>query len=160
MKAPLLAMAILAISTPAMAQDHGHDGHVAEAGGLSAIHAWTNATTARNALVYVDIENDTDATVELTGGHAEIAGTVELVALDNANGQLRFEVIPRLPVPPQGHVALEPNAIALRLSKLAAPLEQGATFPIALTFGDIHMDVIVEIESSDATQHSHAGHAH
>lgn len=148
------------LAAPAFAHDHDHDDHVAEAEGIRAIHAWTNATTARSALVYVEIENSSATDISLTGGEAENAGQVELVGLQNRAGALSYVTIPELPVAAGSRMVLAPNGVALQLDGLSAPLTEGGHFDMELHFGETHLDIVVEIESAGANQHSHAGHNH
>lgn len=144
-------------------EEHGHeehDDHVAEADGIRAVHAWTNATSGSAALVYVEIENTSDADVTLTGGETELAQSVELVGLQNSGGELSYVPIPEMPIPAGSEMLLSPNGLALQLNGLTEPLVEGEHFHIDIEFGDVHLDTAVEIESATATQHSHAGHQH
>lgn len=148
------------LAAPAFAHDHDHADHVAEAEGIRAIHAWSNATTARSALVFVEIENLSDAPVTLTGAETAIAAQVELVGLQNRAGSLSYVAIPELPIAPGTRMVLAPNGVALQLGSLSAALTEGEHFDMELHFGETHLDITVEIESATATQHSHAGHQH
>lgn len=142
-------------------EDHdNHDDHVAEAAGIRAIHGWTNATTGGSALVFVDIENRSDAVMTLLGAETDIAAGVELVALENVGGELRYTTIPQMPVAPGVKVVLAPNGLALRLDGLFGSLDEGGHFTVDLLLDDATLSVTIEIESADAMQHSHAGHSH
>ncbi|AEQ50728.1 copper chaperone PCu(A)C [Pelagibacterium halotolerans] len=169
-RAALFSLALIA--SPAFAQDdhsdehheehehEDHDEHVAQANGVRAIHAWANATDASGALVYVDIENGSDALVTLIGAETEIAATAEIVGLENTGGELTFTAIPALPIPAGADMVFAPNGLAIALSDLSAPLAEGEHFDLELEFETFHLDLEVEIESPTATQHSHAGHNH
>lgn len=162
-RAAVLSLALLA--TPAFAQEvhdghEDHDDHVAEANGIRALHAWTNATSGSTALMYVEIENGSDAEVILTGGETEIAQSVELVGLQNSGGELSYTAIPEMPIAAGSEMVLSPNGLALQLNGLSEALVEGEHFHIDIEFGDIHLDTSVEIQSATATQHSHAGHNH
>lgn len=141
-------------------EDGEHDEHVAQANGVRAIHAWANATDASGALVYVDIENTSDALVTLTGAETDIAASAEIVGLENTGGELTFTAIPALPIPAGADMVFAPNGLAIALSGLTAPLAEGEHFNLELEFESFHLDLEVEIESTTATQHSHAGHNH
>lgn len=174
-RAAFLSLALLA--TPAIAQEahddhaeehggheehgeHDHDEHLTEAEGIRTLHAWANATDGSTALVYVEIENTSDADVTLTGGETEIAQSVELVGLQNSGGELSYTAIPEMPIAAGSEMVLSPNGLALQLNGLSEPLVEGEHFHIDIEFGDIHLDTSVEIQSATATQHSHAGHNH
>lgn len=176
-RAVLVSLALLA--APALAQDdhaghpehhqdhgddahdeHNHDEHVAQSDGLRAVHAWANATTGALALVYVELDNTSDADIALTGGEAAIAEAVHLVGLQNANGELSYAEIGQMPIAAGSQLVLSPNGLALQLSGLSQPLVEGETFEMEIAFGDTHLPTTVEIQSATATRHSHAGHQH
>jgi copper(I)-binding protein len=173
-RAAVLSLALLV--TPAFAQEvhddhaeehhdeHDHedhdDDHVAEVDGIRTLHAWANATNGSTALVYVEIENGSDAEVILTGGETDIAQSVELVGLQNSGGELSYTSIPEMPIAAGSEMVLSPNGLALQLNGLSEALVEGEHFHIDIEFGDIHLDTSVEIQSATATQHSHAGHNH
>ncbi|WP_127144853.1 copper chaperone PCu(A)C [Pelagibacterium montanilacus] len=140
--------------------DHGHDDHVAQADGLRAVHAWTNATDGALALVYVELENTSGQAATLLGAEAMIAEGAMLVGLENVDGELRYAEIPQMPIPAASELVLSPNGLAIQLSGLAAPLLEGESFEIELEFEGAHLDAVVAIEAAGATQHSHAGHQH
>lgn len=152
--------ALLLAASPAMADSHDHDHHIAQEAGIRAIHAWTNATRASTALIFVDITNSTDAPVNLMGAKAEIAASARLVALENAGGVLGLQPIPLMPIPAATTVHLRPDGLAIELTGLGTRLIEGAHFDLHLLFDGLELPVVVEIESQSARQHSHAGHAH
>lgn len=144
-------------------EDHaeGEDSdHVAEAHGIRLLHGWTNATGDAETLIYVEITNQSDAEVTLTGAASEIADSAELIGLAVRDGALRFDTLPGVPVAPGRELALSPDGLAIRLSGLEEPLEEGDTVEVTLNFdvGDVAMTVAVE--DANARQHSHAGHQH
>lgn len=154
----IAAFVFALIAAPAFADDDHH--HLAEAQGIRAVHAWTNATDASTALVYIEIENTTDTEITLTGAESDIAAGAELVGLANSGGTLAYQAIPAMPIPARSEIVLSPNGLALRLTGLTLPLLEGEEFEIELDFNGIHLHAHVEIESASATQHSHAGHHH
>lgn len=154
---PLLAALALA-AAPLAAQD-GHS-HLAEADGLRIIHAWTPATTGAEALIYMEIENGSDSLVTLTGAETEDGLTAELVGFTYKDGVEAWQVLPEMPIAAGQHLDLAPRTLALRLAGLGAPLTRGDEIEIEVMFGDLHLDVHVEVEAAGATAHSHAGHSH
>ncbi len=74
-------------------QDHedgvhaAHDRHLAEGGHLRALHAWTQATKGKTALVFVEIENIGDSELVLEGATAPFAAGAELVAFSLVDGE-------------------------------------------------------------------------
>jgi len=163
-------IALLLLATPAFAQehedDHGehaeeyHDEHVAELDGLRAIHAWARATSSSTAQVFVALENTGEDAVTLRGGEAEIAATVTLVGFQLVGGESAYVALPEMPIPAGREIVLAPNGLALELAGLTRPLVQGEHFEMEIEFDTGHLEIVVEIESATATQHSHAGHNH
>ncbi|MGB0659999.1 MAG: copper chaperone PCu(A)C [Mangrovicoccus sp.] len=139
--------------------DHG-DEHSAELGGIHALHAWARATEEKIGFVFVEIENEGDAEVILTGAETEIAESVELVGFTLQNGTGVYQPIPAMPIAAGTHLELEPEGLAFRLTGLSTHLEQGEEFEIEFEFSTGHMEMHVQIEAANASQHSHAGHQH
>jgi len=138
----------------------GDEDHLSELGDLRAVHAWARATDGSEALVYVEIENKGDNPVSLEGGATGIAETVELVGFQLKEGEATYQVIPSVPVAPGRDLHLEPNGLALRLVGLRAALAEGEEFDLDIQTSIGVLEVHVEIEASNATSHSHAGHNH
>lgn len=151
------ALLLIALAAPLAAQEHDH---VAEAGGLRVVHAWTAATGGPDALVFMEVENRGNAPVTLTGAAAEGAAEATLVGHALADGATAWTPLPGVPVEAGGELHLEPNVLAIRLAGLAAPLEAGAQLDLDLRFGEVVLPVEVAVEPEGATAHSHAGHAH
>ncbi|MHC0053600.1 copper chaperone PCu(A)C [Actibacterium sp. D379-3] len=164
MRFAILAAAALA-ALPAVAQEThthetGHDSHLAELHGLHVLHAWTAATGADTTLVYMDIENTGAQDVVLEGAECALAETVALVGFTLKDGAAQYQDLPPFPIKAGGEVVLAPNGLALRLTGLSAPLEEGEGFELELQTSLGHLDVDVQVEPKGATAHSHAGHSH
>ncbi|MEF2073964.1 copper chaperone PCu(A)C [Consotaella aegiceratis] len=158
-----LILACLSVAWPALAEDDHHDDdhHVSELDGVRVIHAWTRATSARTTEVFFDVQNRSDADVALTGGESGIAEMVSLVGFTmSGEGEGTYETLPSVPIKAGGTMKLAPNGLALQLGGLKQALRQGDEIEIEVIFDIGHMDVHVEVEAADATQHSHAGHNH
>lgn len=94
--------------------------------------AWTRATSAANAPVYLHIISAKDPD-RLLGIDSAIAKSVELHD-DTQQPQGRFAVAPVIDVPPGGTVNLGPGGRYLMLTGLKAPLKEGDSFLITLHF--------------------------
>lgn len=146
---------------------HGHEGHaddahpdhLTEIDDLRIVHAWTRATTADHALVFMEIEN-TGEPAMLTGAETPLAERATLVGFRMTEAGGVYETLPQLPVAKGTELALAPEGLALRLDGLSAPLAEGDVVPVKLHFGTTSAEVSAEVEAADARQHSHAGHAH
>ncbi|QDA36385.1 copper chaperone PCu(A)C (plasmid) [Paracoccus liaowanqingii] len=152
------AAALILAALPAAAQD-GHD-HLAEAQGLRILHAWTPATAGPEALIYMEIENGSDQALTLSGAQTEDGQTARLVGFAYAGGVETWQPLPDMPIAAGQYLDLVPRGLALQLSDLPAPLTQGQALQIEVMFGEIHLDVAVEVEAAGASAHSHAGHSH
>ena len=161
--AALPALAETAAPAPAEAAHEAHEAHsdhVASLGAVRLIHAWSRATEGSEALVFLEIENGSDAAVTLEGGESAVAKTVEVVGFQLTGESGGYVGLGPLQVAARGTMALAPEQAALRLTGLSAPLHQGETFPMEIHLSSGHVPVTVEIEAADAHQHSHAGHKH
>lgn len=152
-----LILLLIALAAPVSAQEHGH---VAEADGLRVVHAWTPATDSSDALVYMEVENRGDGPVTLTGAAAEAAGSAALVGHALNDGETTWTPLPGVPVDAGGELRLEPNVLAIRLTNLQAPLEEGTRLDMTLLFEDVVLPIGVTVEPEGATKHAHAGHVH
>lgn len=160
-----LALALLlALTLPAAAQEthdaHEAADHLSVGAGVRVVHAWTRATSGREALIFAEIENESAAEFRLEGAEAEIATGAGLVGLAVRNGAITLEPLPAVPIPAGREMHLAPDGLAVRLEGLAHPLAEGEEFLIHLHFSTGEVPVHVAVESADATRHSHAGHAH
>ncbi|WP_102868297.1 copper chaperone PCu(A)C [Pseudovibrio exalbescens] len=161
----LIILGVLSLtSTASLAGDHhhanDHAAHEAAAHGIHGLHAWTRATDDDHALVFVELKNESDHEVHLTGGHSAIAETVTLVGFQMQEGEAVYVPIPQVPVQPEGELDLMPNGLALQLDGLARPLAKGESFEVEIVFDQGHLMMPVQVEAYNATQHSHAGHMH
>lgn len=148
-------------------EDHAHedeaasdDAHLTTMGDVRLLHGWTRATGGDTALVFVEIENTGDTPVTLTGGTADLADSAVLVGFTLEDGTPVYPELPALPVAPGTEMVLAPQGVALRLDGLSRELAEGDSFDLTLAFSEAEVELTVEVEAADATQHSHAGHAH
>ena len=134
--------------------------HLAEIDGVRALHAWTRATGEDTALVFVTIENKGEAEVKLEGAESAAAKTAELVGFQLKDGEPTYVALPFVSVKPGRKLVLQPQGLAIRLVGLAQPLEKGDELEVEFEFDTGHLEMHVQVEAADATQHSHAGHQH
>lgn len=154
----LAVLLTLPMAVPAIAQDHDHE---ASAGNLTIVHPWARAASAGGeTMVFFEIEN-AGAAVDLTGAETAVATSVELVgAALGADANQTVQPVGAVSIA-SGDFVLEPNGLGFLLTGLTQDLVQGEDFELEVEFADgTHIHAHVEIEAADATQHSHAGHAH
>lgn len=141
-------------------EDHADDDHLATVGDVRLLHGWTRATGDDTALIFVEIENSGEEPVTLTGGASDLAEAAALVGFTTVDGESAYKELPALPVAPGTEMVLAPKGVALRLDGLSRDLAKGDSFEVVLSFAHAEVKLIVEVEAANATQHSHAGHAH
>ena len=149
---------VLSASAAVAADDH--DAHQAELDGLHLLHAWTPAPEGSSALIFVEIENESDTPAILLGADTDIAQKVELVGFRLKDGAGVYEPLPQLPIAPGNTLVLKPNAVALQVTGLTSHLHKGDAFDIHVEFQRGEVEMTVQVEASSAAQHSHAGHNH
>ena len=162
-----IAVLSLILAAPAAAQVAGHaeahgdeDEHVAEAHGLRVTHAWTRATGGDEALVFFELENEGEATVTVTGATSSVGAAGSLAGFRLVDGAPGLMPVPSLPVEAGAEVDFTPVGLGVLLTGLAAPLVEGGSFVLELETSAGPVPITVLVEDADATQHSHAGHAH
>ncbi|MCW5698182.1 MAG: copper chaperone PCu(A)C [Bauldia sp.] len=109
------------------------------AGALTVTEPWARATPPGAGVggVYAMIANGSGADIRLTGGSTPMATEVEIHSMSVENNVMRMaEVEGGLPIPAGGAVAFEPGGYHIMLQGLVAPLVEGASFPLTLTFSD------------------------
>lgn len=152
--APSLALALaLAAALPGAAQACG----AATAGGLTVRDAWSRAVplAGRPGALYLQIENagpEDDALVGLATPVSEMPMLHESVTKD---GVTSMPHVAAVPVPAGATVQLAPGGYHGMLMGLAAPLKEGETFPVTLTFqkaGAVEVTVTVQSLRSQAAE--------
>ena len=148
-------LAALLVAAPAAAQDD-HD-HLSEAGGVRILHAWTTAGSGP-ARIYMEIENEGEDAVSLTGGEIDGSAAILMGAPMKAGGDP--VVLPGLEVAPGRALSLGPDSVYLEAAG-STPRTEGGELDLEIEIAPYgHLDVHVEILGDDATSHPHAGHAH
>jgi periplasmic copper chaperone A len=155
------AWAILLLLPAPLAAAEEDEEHVAEKGDVRVVHPWSRATNAGEGLVFMDIESLGGGGDRLTGAESEAAEGVEIHGAVLEDGEMASQPLDAVEIPAGGEFVLEPGAVFLKLVGLKQPLRQGEEFEVELLFAEAgELEVHVLVEAADATQHSHAGHAH
>lgn len=154
----LFPLPFLFLATVAGAEDSQH---LAAKDGVEVLHAWAPATSHDHARIFMEIANEGAGDVILVRAASEIADEIVLVAIDYTADGSKEQAIGAFPIKAKTEIDLTPDGLFLEVDGLAQPLNEGDEFEIRLVFEPIGaLDVYVEVEAADATQHSHAGHAH
>ncbi len=155
-----LALVAYLAASPALAESHDHDAHVAEAEGIRVIHVWTPATPrGSDALFYMEIESSSGTDTLVTGAEAR-GMPLDLVGFSYGEAGESWTVLPGMPIAAGSELHLEPKTLALRWKSVPVDLIEGADLEIDVALGGHTLRVEVEIGAPTATAHSHAGHNH
>lgn len=127
----LLAVPFLLAAGPALAACEP-----VEAGDLAVSAAWSRASigAGRPGIVYLTIRNGGAEDDVLTGLATPAAAMPMLHETVVEDGVATMPHVTGVPVPAGTTVALEPGGLHAMLMDLTAPLEEGTTFPVTLTF--------------------------
>ena len=153
----LRALLIAVLPLPALAQE----AHVAQAHGLRVTHAWTNAGGGETAKIYMEIENTGEEAATLVSARAEGIEMATVVASPVNPLDEVPETLDGIALLPGVEMALEPGGLHVLLAGVEGSREEGDEIDLALVFepqGEV--EVHVQVEAEDATEHSHAGHSH
>lgn len=136
-----------------------HD-HVVNAGKIRIVHPWVRAGDAgQNTLAFMEVINDGE-TDTLESVATDAASSARIVGVTMKDGVSALQDVGATEIP-AGDFDFDPAGLAIELVGLKQAIEKGGEIELELTFkaaGTVHLHA--EVEASDATQHSHAGHAH
>jgi periplasmic copper chaperone A len=152
------AQAILAQSDQMPA--HGGHGDAASfaVGDLVVESPWARESVTRTGAAYLTVRNGGAADDRLIGVASEVAGRAELHGSEMQDGVMRMRPVEAVEVPAHGQAALEPGGLHVMLIGLKAPLEEGGSFALTLTFENAgEVEVVTTIED---IAHGGAGHDH
>ena len=143
-------------AAPLSAEEHDH---LVEADGIHILHAWTNAGRQEDMRVYMEIQNNRDTPIFLTGAELEDGTTGQIVgAAMKADGDPM--PLPGIEIQAHRDLTLSPDTLYVRLGG-AAPSQEGDEIPLHLSFEDLpEIEIHVETLPSGAHAHPHAGHDH
>lgn len=161
----LLSSALLFSACAAVAGGgHDHDGdahHKIELQGITVLHPWARASEDGNTEVFLELSNGSDTKITLTGAHLHDGGQKALVTGAPIKAGGAPVVLGSVPIAAGSEFDLDPEGVYLSLTGLEGHLHKGDTFELVLELEPLgEMEIIVEVEAHDATQHSHAGHSH
>ena len=152
------AQAILAQSDQMPA--HGGHGDTASfaVGDLVVENPWARESVTRTGAAYLTVRNGGAADDRLIGVASEVADRAELHGSEMQDGVMRMRPVEAVEVPAHGQAALEPGGLHVMLIGLKAPLEEGGSFALTLTFENAgEVEVVTTIED---IAHGGAGHDH
>ena len=117
------ALALLFTAAPAFAQNP------------MVSDAWARASpgAVKNGAAFMTIMNH-GAADRLISAAAPVSAKTELHNHINDNGVMRMRKVPAIDIPAGETVTLKPGGLHVMFMGLKAPLQEGGSFPLALTF--------------------------
>lgn len=125
-RALALAAFLFPVALPLAA--HAHDVQVRD--------AWARATAgqAANGGAFMKIENTSPHDERLVSASADVSKTVELHTHVMEGAVMKMRRVESIAVPMYGSAELKPGGLHVMFVGLKAPLKEGDTFPLTLTF--------------------------
>lgn len=131
-------MARYYVALVAMAVALGLNGAMAQVsmtvGGIEMGPGWARATVGKNGAAYIDLKNTADAGDKLVAVESSVAKRAALHTHMMADGVMKMRPVDDVPLPAGESVVLEPGGLHIMLMGLKAPLKEGTSFPLFLTF--------------------------
>lgn len=105
-------------------------------GGISVTQVWGRATPGNvpTGALYLTITNKGAAPDHLVGASTPAAKQAELHQMIMNNGVMEMRPVPSLEIMPGKSLVLAPNGYHVMLTGLKAPLKEGQSVPLTLTF--------------------------
>ncbi len=141
------ALALVGAALPA-ATPAGAAEPAASLGPISVAAPWSRASAgmAKAGVAFMTLENADAATQRLVGCTTAVAEACELHTHKMEDGVMRMRQVPEIAVSGNGATALEPGGFHIMMMGLSAPLQEGETFEVTLSFADLgELSVPVEI---------------
>ncbi len=130
-------------------QGHGSHGDMASftVGDLVVEAPWARESVTKSGAAYLTVRNDGDQDDRLIGVSADVAEMAQIHESTMQDGVMKMRPVEAIEVPAHGEAALEPGGLHIMLMGLKAPLEEGKSFPLTLTFenaGEIEVMTTIE----------------
>jgi hypothetical protein len=141
----------------AIALATGGHAHEVKSGNFEIFHPSAPATTgeAKNAVVFMTIDNRGAVLDRLIGAESPVAERVELHRHETEDGATKMGPVVAVDLPPGASVKLAASGVHLMLVGLRQLVEYG-TFPMTLIFeGAGRVDVEIQIDEAGATEPAH-----
>jgi periplasmic copper chaperone A len=118
-----------------------------------------------NSAAFFAAHNGGEALAEIIAAASPAASAVELHTHDDDGGVMRMRQVEAFAIPGRGHLHLAPGGDHVMLIGLVAPLVEGGTVPLTLTFRDgssldVQVPVLARPPASGDGSHGAGGHAH
>lgn len=128
------------------------------AGDIDIENPWARASAgpAKAGAAFMEIKNDSVTADRVTGASADVSEAVELHTHIRDGDVMRMREVEFIDVPANGATELKPGGLHVMFMGLKAPLKEGESFPLTLTFenaGDVTVEVNVMKASAMGATH-------
>lgn len=127
--------------------------------GIDTPYAFATAPSAKNGAAFLTITNDGGADT-LIAAHADIAARTEIHDMAMEDGVMKMRQLDALIVPAKEAVELAPQGKHIMFMELNAPLAEGETFDLTLTFAKagemtFPVQIVAPGQKPQAEDHDH-----
>jgi copper(I)-binding protein len=134
----------------------------ANASELMVRDAWARATAGRSTIgaAYLTLKNMGSMADRLISATTPVADSVEMHATIQDGDVMRMQKLDSIELAPDATVEFKPSGMHIMLVDVAAPLKQGTSFPLTLTFAsgenlNVEVAVMGPGASGPAASHRH-----
>jgi|APTNR8051073442_1049403.scaffolds.fasta_scaffold04178_5 hypothetical protein len=131
-------------------------GHDYKLGDLTIDHPWARASVGANGAAYMIISTSGNMPDQLVAAASPVAGKAELHTHIVEGDVMRMRPITAIEVNVGEPAVLKPGGLHVMLIGLKAPLKEGETFPLTLTFqkaGSVTVNVAVQSDRAGRSEH-------
>jgi copper(I)-binding protein len=119
----------------------------APSSGVEVVQPWARASAGQTGAAYMMLKNDGDTDDKLIAVSTAAAAKAELHNMTMEGDVMRMRSVDGIPVKAHGSAELKPGGLHVMLMGLKAPLKQGDSIPVTLTFekaGKVSVQVPVQ----------------
>lgn len=123
-------------------------------------HARATAPGQPNGAAFLSVENRGAEADRLVAASSPAASAVEIHETASEDGVMRMRKLDAVEIAPGAPIVFAPGGLHIMLIGLTAPLKDGETVPLTLTFekaGSVTVDLAIQKTSAPA---DHSGHDH
>lgn len=125
---------------------------------LSDVRARASAPGAPNGAAFLTLTN-AGAPTALVSASASVSDTVELHTHIEVDGVMQMRAVPSIPLMQGRDTVLRPGGLHIMFIGLKAPLEEGQSFPLTLTFADGSTTTVdVPVQAVQTAPMDHGSH--
>jgi copper(I)-binding protein len=147
-KAFLIAASVLTYAGASMAQ-HMHT----SSSGVEVVQPWARASAGQTGAAYMTLKNNGATDDKLIAASTAAAAKAELHNMIMDGDVMRMRPVDGIPVKAHGAAELKPGGLHVMLMGLKAPLKQGDSIPVTLTFekaGKVSVQVPIQAAGAAA----------